>query len=162
MFTSKDGSATFNASNIQVNSSIVKDPFLVSAARIDLTKYTDEDGNVDPNWIKSIGNSDNAIEITALQNAKICTYNNGKNKCTLNEFLTNNAAKVGTDVATIQIKADTASDIADADATNYANIIGVNLDEELADMIKYQRAFEASAKIFSTVNDLMGTIIGMV
>ena len=162
MFTTKDGSGKFNASNIQVNDAILKDPFLVSAARIDLSKYTDENGNVDPNWVQSIGNSDNATKITALQNEKICTYNNGKNMCTLSEFLTHNAAKTGMDIATIQGKADTAKDIADMDATNYANLVGVNLDEELADMIRYQRAFEASAKIFSTANDLMGTIIGMV
>ena len=66
------------------------------------------------------------------------------------------------DIANIQGKADTAQDIADTDKTNYINLIGVNLDEELADMIKYQRAYEASAKLFSTINDLMGTIISMV
>lgn len=156
MFVSSDGNA-INAGNIKVNSKIIDDPFLVAAARIDLNNY--EAGE---DWTKSIGNSDNATLITALQNEKICTYNNGKNKCTLNEFLRNNAADVGSDIAEIQSKADTAQDIADTDATNYANLIGVNLDEELADMIKYQRAFEASAKIFSTANDLMGTIIGMV
>jgi len=156
MFVSSDGNA-FNAGNIQVNSAIMDDPFLVAAARIDLNNY-----GVNEDWTKSIGNSDNATLITALQNEKICTYNNGKNKCTLSEFLTNNAASVGSDIATIQGKADTAQDIADADATNYANLIGVNLDEELADMIKYQRAFEASARIFSAASDLMTTIIGMV
>ncbi|MBQ4647053.1 MAG: flagellar hook-associated protein FlgK [Candidatus Gastranaerophilales bacterium] len=161
MFNSKDGAA-INAGNIQINSAIMDDPFLVSAARIDLANYTDEDGNIDPNWIKSIGNSDNATKISALQNEKICVYNNGKNKCTLSDFLTNNAAQMGMDIASIQSKADTAQDIADADVVNYANIVGVNLDEELADMIKYQRAYEASAKMFSTINDLMGTIIGMV
>ena len=162
MFTTKDGSNNFNASNIQINSAIIEDPFLVAAARIDLANYTDADGNIDPNWIKSVGNSDNATKITALQNEKICVYNNGKNKCTLNEFLTNNAAKTGMDIAAVQTKADTANDIANADIVNYSNLIGVNLDEELADMIKYQRAYEASAKLFSTINDLMGTIIGMV
>ena len=91
-----------------------------------------------------------------------CSYGDGNNNCTLSEFLRTNAAKTGMDVADIQNKADTYQDLADMDATNYANMVGVNLDEELADMIKYQRAFEASARIFSTVNDLMGTIIGMV
>lgn len=161
MFVSVDGGA-FTAGNIQVNSAIIDDPFLVAAARIDLANYTDDNGNIDANWVKSIGNSDNATKITALQNDKICVYNNGKNKCTLSEFLTNNASKTGLDIATIQKRADTANDIADADATNYSNIVGVNLDEELADMIKYQRAYEASAKLFSTINDLMGTIINMV
>ncbi|MBE7707841.1 MAG: flagellar hook-associated protein FlgK [Cyanobacteria bacterium SIG27] len=157
MFTTKDGSANFNASNIQVNSEIMDDPFLVSAARIDKNKLEAND-----DWTKAVGNADNAIEITKLQNANICTYNNGKNKCSLSDFLTNNAAKTGMDIAAVDKKADTAQNILDADTQNYANLVGVNLDEELADMIKYQRAFEASAKVFSTVNDLMGTIIGMV
>jgi len=154
MFEMPVGGA-INASNIKVNQAIVDDPFLVAAARIDKNNYDADE------WIKSVGNSDNATLITAMQNEKICTYNNGA-KCTLSDFLTNNAANVGSDIATLQGKADTAQDIADADATDYANLIGVNLDEELADMIKYQRSFEASARVFSAVNDLMGTIIGMV
>ena len=162
MFTTSDGSADFNASNIQVNAAIIENPFLVAAARIDLADYTDDTGNVDPNWIKAIGNSDNAVEITALQNAKICSYGGGANNCTLSQFLTNNAAKNGMDLSNIQNKADTAQGLVDSATTNYANLVGVNLDEELSDMIRYQRAYEASAKLFSTINDLIGTIIGMV
>ena len=160
MFTTTDGNA-INAKNLTVNPEIIENPYHIAAARINLDKYTDENGNVDPNWVKSVGNADNAIRISALRNEKICADANG-NMFTLSEFLRNNAAKTGLDAANIATKADTAQDIADMDATNYANMVGVNLDEELADMIKYQRAFEASAKIFSTVNDLMGTIIGMV
>lgn len=156
IFVSSDG-LDFNAGNIQVNSAIIDDPYLVAAARIDLNKY-----DAGEDWTKSTGNSDNATLITGLQNEKICTQINGKNKCTLSDFLTTNAADVGIDIATIQNKADVAQNIADTDANNYANLIGVNLDEELADMIKYQRAFEASARIFSTASDLMATIIGMV
>lgn len=66
------------------------------------------------------------------------------------------------DLANIEKKADIYQDIADTDANNYANLVGVNLDEELADMIRYQRAFEASARVFTTANDILGTIIGMV
>ena len=162
MFTTSDGSGKFSASNIQVNAAIVDNPFLVAAARIDLSDYTDDTGAVDPNWIKAIGNSDNAVEITALQNAKICSYGGGANNCTLSQFLINNAAKNGSDLAGIEGKAETAQGLADNAVTNYANLVGVNLDEELADMIRYQRAYEASAKLFSTINDLIGTIIGMV
>ena len=156
LFTSKDGGA-IDASNIQVNAEIADDPFKIAAARVDLSKY--EAGE---DWTKSVGNSDNATLITASQNSKILSYNGDKNNCTLSQFLTNNAAKAGMDIANIQGKADTAQSIADTDATNYTNLIGVNLDEELSDMIKYQRAYEASAKLFSTINDLLGTIISMV
>jgi flagellin len=43
-----------------------------------------------------------------------------------------------------------------------SKIRDVDVAQASSDMIRYQRAFEASAKIFSTANDLMGTIIGMV
>ena len=154
MFVGTGG--VIDASNIKVNGAIVENPFLVSAARIDLDKYPDG------GWEKSIGNSDNATLITALQNENICSYGGGVNNCTLSQFLINNAAKNGMDTANIIGKAETYQGVADSLATDYANITGVNLDEELADMIKYQRAFEASAKVFSTVNDIIGTIIGMV
>ena len=162
MFTTSDGSAVFDAGNISVNPAILENPFLVSAARIDLNNFKNEDGTTDASWINAIGNSDNATEITDLQNKNICSYGGGQNNCTLGEFLTSNAAKNGQDAASIIDKADTYNDLVDSAATNYANIVGVNLDEELADMIKYQRSYEASAKLFSTINDLMGTIINMV
>ncbi len=160
LFETSDGTDTFSASNIKVNQKILDDPYLVAAARIDLSEYTDEEGNVDPNWIYSIGNSDNAVEFSALQNKKL-TWADGSS-ATLSQFLTNNATKMGLEIGNIQQKAQNAQDIADMDATNYSNLVGVNLDEELADMIKYQRSFEASARLFTTINDLMGTIINMV
>src|SRR5688572_14740010 len=38
-------------------------------------------------------------------------------------------------------------------------ISGVNLDEEAVRMIEYQRAFQASAKVIATVNDLLDTLL---
>jgi flagellar hook-associated protein 1 FlgK len=40
-------------------------------------------------------------------------------------------------------------------------VSGVSLDEEMTDMIKYQRAFEASARLISTVDELLETVISM-
>ena len=42
---------------------------------------------------------------------------------TLSEFLRNNAAKAGLDAGNIATKADTAKNIADLDAANYANLV---------------------------------------
>lgn len=152
MFTTKDGSASFNASNIEVNDLMFENPYYLATARID--------ASLDPNWELAVGNSDNANLITATQNEKFVTYKG--NSFTLSNFLINNASAVGLDAAQAQNKADIANDIADTSQQNYINLIGVNLDEELADMIRYQRAYEASAKVFTTVNDLFGVIINMV
>lgn len=54
-----------------------------------------------------------------------------------------------------------------ADQTNIQRIVssqrdsvsGVNLDEETADLLKYQRAFQASARVFSTIDTLLDTVV---
>lgn len=38
---------------------------------------------------------------------------------------------------------------------------GVSLDEEMANLVAAQRAFEASAKVLNTIDDLMGTLINL-
>jgi flagellar hook-associated protein 1 FlgK len=40
-------------------------------------------------------------------------------------------------------------------------ITGVNLDEEAVKMIAYQRAYQASAKVIATVNELLETLLNM-
>jgi flagellar hook-associated protein 1 FlgK len=39
---------------------------------------------------------------------------------------------------------------------------GVSLDEEAATMLKFQRAYEASARFFTTVNATLDALMGMV
>lgn len=161
-FVTSDGSGEINASNISINQKIIDDPMLIAAARINLDNFKDAEGNDTNDWTKAVGNSDNAIEIAKLQNEKICKYESSGVACTLSQFLTDAAAKNGMDIANILNKADIANSIADNDAANYSNMVGVNLDEELADMLKYQRAYEASCRLFSTIDSIIGTIINMV
>ena len=39
---------------------------------------------------------------------------------------------------------------------------GVSLDQELSDMIMYQRSYQACAKVISTAADMMDTVLGIV
>ena len=39
------------------------------------------------------------------------------------------------------------------------SIAGVSLDEEMANMIQYQHAYQANAKIISTVDELLDVVI---
>lgn len=41
------------------------------------------------------------------------------------------------------------------------SVIGVNLDEEAVNLIKFQKAFEASSRVINTTNDLLGVIINL-
>ncbi len=40
-------------------------------------------------------------------------------------------------------------------------VSGVSLDEEAADMLRFQRGYEANARFFTTVNQMLDTLIGM-
>jgi len=41
------------------------------------------------------------------------------------------------------------------------SVSGVSLDEEMTDLIKFQRAFEASAKLIVTVDELLQTVLSL-
>ena len=41
------------------------------------------------------------------------------------------------------------------------SIMGVSIDEEVANLVIYQRAFQASARLLSTMDDLMQDVIDM-
>ena len=43
-----------------------------------------------------------------------------------------------------------------------ASISGVSLDEEMTELIKYQNAFDAAARLIQTIDEMMETIINMV
>ena len=38
-------------------------------------------------------------------------------------------------------------------------VSGVSLDEEMADLMKYQRAFQASSRVFQTIDNLLENIV---
>jgi flagellar hook-associated protein 1 len=39
--------------------------------------------------------------------------------------------------------------------------VGVSLEEEMIDLIQYQKGFEASAKYLSTVDEMMDTLLSL-
>jgi flagellar hook-associated protein 1 FlgK len=44
----------------------------------------------------------------------------------------------------------------------HLSVTGVSLDEEAAKLLMYQRAFQASSKVISTVNSLFDVLMSMV
>ena len=62
-------------------------------------------------------------------------------------------------VATLGRSVDTASAIADGAVDVRDSIVGVNMDEELTNMISQQRAYEAAARVITIVDEMMQTLL---
>lgn len=78
---------------------------------------------------------------------------------TVNDFLISVSTDFASQLADINSKKDVNDSILNSVLDERNGAISVNLDEELADMIKYQRAYEASARVFSTTNEVLQTLI---
>jgi flagellar hook-associated protein 1 FlgK len=46
--------------------------------------------------------------------------------------------------------------------TQYTSFSGVNLDEEVANMINFQQAYSASAKVIATLQEMLDTLVNTI
>ena len=66
---------------------------------------------------------------------------------------------VGADVDAARAQQQSKQDVADQVARLRDQVSGVSLDEEAASMIKFQRAYEANAKYFTVVDEMLVTLM---
>ena len=83
------------------------------------------------------------------------------NAQTAQQFYANTLNRVATAGADAANGAKTTSLVNDQLNAQRESVIGVNLDEEALSLIRYQRAFEAAARIVNTTNELLGTLINL-
>jgi flagellar hook-associated protein 1 FlgK len=88
-----------------------------------------------------------------------------RSKDTMNESINGFYRYLTTDLASdgenAGIQAESAVALFNAVNAEYQAISGVNQDEELANLIKFQTAYQASAKIITTVDQMLQTLLGM-
>lgn len=154
LFTTTDGSTTFTAANIQINSDVVKDPSLVATARIDTTK-----ADYDKKAVGNTGNMDLFNNLAKGKLSLLSSTNPPGEGLSITDFLSGLVSKIGSEVQSIN-NAKEAQDAVTEQASSQRDILyGVDLDEELADLIRFQRSYEASARVFNVANELMQLMV---
>lgn len=148
IFVTSDGSNTINATNISINDIVFNNPYEVACARITV------DGTEN---LQSIGNSDNLKELINSRNQNITALGNTN----IESFLTSLTGDIGVKTLEIENNLSTQQTATQYVETERQNKIGVNLDEELMELIKFQRAYEAAARIFNTSSELMLTMVNL-
>lgn len=125
-----------DASNIAVNPTLLSDPTQISAA---------QDGTTGDNSVAA-----------AIAGIKTATDTNGQ---TIGDVYGAFVSTIGAD------SKDASSQLAVSNAslaqlqTQRESISGVSMDEEMSNMVKFQQGYNSAARIFSTMNDMMDTLI---
>jgi len=70
-------------------------------------------------------------------------------------------AGLGEAVSNADTQATNQAAVATMLTTQRGSVSGVNIDEEMTNMILFQRAYQASAQVVTTVNSLLGTTLAM-
>ncbi len=135
-----------DAKDIAVRSDILKNPSKLASSKAPVT-----------------GANDLANEMLNLQYEKLSFKNpdNSYTSQTLEEFYRYTTAGIATDTNNAAINKDAAELLTKTATERMQAVSGVDMDEELMNLMKYQTAYQASAKIITTVDQMLNTLLGI-
>ena len=134
------------AAYMNVNRAVQADPLSVAAA------YRDPSGRVNS------GDGRAASDIASIRNTAIMV---GRSR-TLDDYFADTVTNVGLLAEQAVNMSKTQAAIMKDLRDERASISGVNMDEELADMIRFQHGYNAAAKFVSVIDEMLDTIINRV
>jgi len=118
-------------------------------------------GQLDPaTSLVQAGDNRSALAILALQDTALSV--DGTVATSLHNRTTSISVQYGTDVSTATQQKDYRTVESNSLESQRLAVSGVNIDEELINMIKFQRAYEASAKIITTTNQMLDSLLGLI
>jgi flagellar hook-associated protein 1 FlgK len=147
--TSDDTKIT--AENIRVNTAIVSNPAEISTTRITYATATGAT-TID---LQGTGDGSNVLLMAQLENQSLANINN----TTTEKYLNSVTSNFGIKVRDVEDKLNSNDTILQQISLKRESASGVNLDEEYTDLIKFQRSYEASARIFNVVNEIMQKVV---
>lgn len=105
----------------------------------------------------SPGDNRVAIAISKLQHERVM----GEGTATMEEFFLQTVGKVGLEAGKARLDAEQAEGLIAQAQTIRERISGVSIDEETANMVRYQHAYEAAAKVMQTASEMFDTVISI-
>jgi flagellar hook-associated protein 1 FlgK len=141
-----DGS---DAANITLNSQVSNNLDYINAGHVN------GDGEI------NAGDNQIADAIAALQyeDVTIETYSEGATTQSIQEYYNSLVSRVGADKAMADFNFEYNKALADDLNARQQEVSGVNMDEEMSNLIKFQHAYEAAAKLITTANNMFQTLL---
>jgi flagellar hook-associated protein 1 FlgK len=104
------------------------------------------------------GDNSNALKLAALENKLTMTGGHATLKDTYGQIV----SSVGTLTQAAEVGSSAQQTLLNQAKGARESLVGVNLDEEAANLIKFQQAYQASAQSISVARSLFDTLIGAV
>lgn len=136
-----------SSSNIGISQNLTDNPGLLAAGRIT------SDG------VRADGDNSNALDMADLKNQRYSFYK--LSSATLGTAFNTFYAGIGSTnrsiTTTYEFTYNTLTELNSQQDT----LAGVNLDEELADVLRYQYMYQAAAKMVTVIDEMMQTLLAM-
>lgn len=113
--------------------------------------------NIVIGYTSAAGDGSAAMALSSLRDTKIASLGNR----TAGAFYGDLVSGIGRDVNVAKNNVDTAYALSEQIDAQVQDVSGVNLDDEMSDMLKFQRSYQAAAKVLNTMDQLMGDLINM-
>ena len=101
------------------------------------------------------GDNRNALDLANLQNKLILNGGTASFQDDYGSFV----GFVGSQTQAANVSRDAQASLLSQAISQNASVVGVNLDEEAADLIRFQQAYQAAAQVISTVQTLFDTLL---
>jgi len=139
------------ADDIGLNAAITGDPDFLAV------------GHVNGAGEMNSGDNTTALAMYDLREVEvtITSATEGTTKTTLLDYYNSLVGNVGTDTSTAKFNNSYYSTLSNELNERQQEISGVNLDEEMTDLIKYQASYTAAAKLISTADQMLQTILSL-
>jgi flagellar hook-associated protein 1 FlgK len=104
------------------------------------------------------GDGSAALAISNLRDIKFASLGNRNSETYFSDLV----STVGRDVKVAKNDVDTANALSEQVDAQVQDVAGVNLDEEMSNMLKFQRSYQAAAKVLNTMDSIMGDLINII
>jgi flagellar hook-associated protein 1 FlgK len=105
------------------------------------------------------GDNSLALAVAAVATTAFVTGAGDAINGTLGQHYASAVSNLGQALASTNARVNDQDSIARLVSSQRDGVSGVSLDEEMADLVRFQRAFQASSKVFSIVDDLLESVM---
>ena len=133
----------------------VSDQVAANIDTIAAAKGKDIGGTGDVNTTNGVGDGSNALRIASIRQKNAMVDSNA----TFNEFYTSLISRIGSQGEEAKDRIDNQETLLKNLTNLRESVSGVNLDEEMANMVKFQHGYNASARVINMVNEMLETIV---